>query len=92
MRRNYRNYLTEVNLNTFRDAVRHKDFVVTAELPLGANQAMQDLLDHLAVLRPVVDAVQVGCGEGVDVEIAALAAAGIARESGVDAIVHLSQP
>ena len=34
--------------------------------------------------------VQVGCGEGVDVEIAALAAARIARESGVDAIVHLS--
>jgi len=90
MRRNYRNYLTEVILNTFRDAVRHKDFVVTAELPLGADQAMQDLLDHLAVLRPVVDAVQVGCGEGVDVEIAALAAAGIARESGVDAIVHLA--
>lgn len=77
-------------MKTFRDAVRCKDFVVTAELPLGADQTMKDLLDHLAVLRPVVDAVQVGCGEGVDVEIAALAAASIARESGVDAIVHLS--
>jgi len=63
---------------------------VTAELPLGADQTMQNLLDHLAVLQPVVDAVQVGCGEGVDVEISALAAASIARESGVDAIVHLS--
>jgi methylenetetrahydrofolate reductase (NADPH) len=77
-------------LNTFRDAVRRKDFVITAELPLDANQTPQDLQDHLAILRPVVDAVQVGCGEGVDVEIAALAAASIARESGVDAIVHLS--
>jgi methylenetetrahydrofolate reductase (NADPH) len=77
-------------LNTFRDAVRRKDFVITAELPLDANQTPQDLQDHLAILRPVVDAVQVGCGEGVDVEIAALAAASIARASGVDAIVHLS--
>ena len=77
-------------MNTFRDAIRGKDFVITAELPLGADQALQDLLDHLTVLRPVVDAVQVGCGEGVDIEIAALAAASIARESGVDAIVHLS--
>lgn len=77
-------------MNTFRDAVRSKDFVITVELPLGANQTPQDLLDHLAVLRPVVDAVQVGSGEGVDVEISALAAASIARASGVDAIVHLS--
>lgn len=51
---------------------------------------MQDLQGNVAVLQPVVDAVQVGCGEGVDMQIAALAAARIARESGVDAIVHLS--
>ena len=63
---------------------------MTAELALEADQAMQDLQDRLAILRPVVDAVQVGCGEGVDVQVSALAAATIARQAGVDAIVHLS--
>jgi methylenetetrahydrofolate reductase (NADPH) len=77
-------------LTTFRDTIRRKDFVITAELPLNADQSMLDLQDHLAVLRPVVDAVQVGCGEGVDMEIASLAAATVARESGVEPIVHLS--
>lgn len=77
-------------MNTFRDAVRSKDFTVTAELALVADQSMQDLRDRLAILRPVVDAVQVGCAESVDMEIAALAAARIAREAGVDAIVHVS--
>jgi methylenetetrahydrofolate reductase (NADPH) len=77
-------------LITFRDTIRRKDFVITAELPLNADQSMLDLQDHLAVLRPVVDAVQVGCGEGVDMEIASLAAATVARESGVEPIVHLS--
>jgi len=79
-----------VNVTTFRDAIRRKDFVLTAELPLDADQPMQVLQDHLTVLQPVVDAVQVGCGEGVDMEIASLAAATIARQAGVDAIVHLS--
>jgi len=77
-------------VTTFRDAIRRKDFVLTAELPLDADQPMQVLQDHLTVLQPVVDAVQVGCGEGVDMEIASLAAATIARQAGVDAIVHLS--
>ena len=77
-------------MTTFRDAIRRKDFVLTAELPLDADQPMQVLQDHLTVLQPVVDAVQVGCGEGVDMEIASLAAATIARQAGVDAIVHLS--
>lgn len=77
-------------MTTFRDTIRRKDFVITAELPLNADQSMLDLQDHLAVLRPVVDAVQVGCGEGVDMEIASLAAATVARESGVEPIVHLS--
>ncbi|MGI9224247.1 MAG: methylenetetrahydrofolate reductase [Woeseiaceae bacterium] len=77
-------------MTTFRDTIRRKDFVITAELPLHADQSMQDLQGNVAVLQPVVDAVQVGCGEGVDMQIAALAAARIARESGVDAIVHLS--
>ena len=77
-------------MTTFRDTIRRKDFVITAELPLTADQSMRELHANLAVLRPVVDAVQVGCGEGVDMEIASLAAATIARESGVDPIVHLS--
>ena len=77
-------------MNTFRDAVRRKDFVITAELPLDADQPLQELQDHLTVLQPVVDAVQVGCGEGVDMEIASLAAATIALQAGIDAIVHLS--
>jgi methylenetetrahydrofolate reductase (NADPH) len=77
-------------LNTFRDAIRSKDFVVTAELPLPAGQSMADLQENLSVLQSVVDAVQVGCDEGTDAQIAELAAGRIAREAGVDAIVQLS--
>jgi methylenetetrahydrofolate reductase (NADPH) len=75
-------------LNTFRDAIRSKDFVVTAELPLPAGQSMADLQENLSVLQSVVDAVQVGCDEGTDAQIAELAAGRIAREAGVDAIVQ----
>jgi 5,10-methylenetetrahydrofolate reductase len=77
-------------MNTFRESIRRKDFVVTAELPLFADQSMDDMRGNLSVLRGIVDAVQVGGNEGVDTQLAEIVAAGIALESGVDAIVHLS--
>ena len=77
-------------MNTFRDAIRCKDFVVTAELPIVADQSMRDLQNNLSVLRGVVDAVQIGCNESVDVQLAGLAVARVAVESGIDPVVHLS--
>lgn len=90
IRGNCRPGLVGTALIGLREAIRRKDFVVTAELPLNADQSMEDLRENLSVLRPVVDAVQVGCDEGTDARIAELAAARIAREAGVDAVVHLS--
>jgi methylenetetrahydrofolate reductase (NADPH) len=77
-------------LISFREAIRRNDFVVTAELPLVADQTKEELTEKLSVLQGVVDAVQVGGNEGVDAQIAELAAARIAYESGVDAVVQLS--
>ena len=89
-RRNCRPVCVGGAMNTFREAIRRKDFVVTVELPLAADQSMADLQGKLSALHPVVDAVHVGCDEGVDARIAELAAARIAIDAGVDAIVHLS--
>jgi methylenetetrahydrofolate reductase (NADPH) len=77
-------------LITFSEAIRRKDFVVTAELPLAAGQSMSDLQNNLSALREVVDAVQIGCNENVDVQLAELAAARLSVESGIDPVVHLS--
>jgi methylenetetrahydrofolate reductase (NADPH) len=90
IRRNCGSDPVRKRLKTFRQAIRRKDFVVTAEFPLTADQSIEDLRAKLSVLKPVVDAVQVGCSESTDTQVAELAAASIARESGVDAIVQLS--
>lgn len=89
-RRNCRPGPPGIILKTFREAIRNKDFVVTAELPLGADQSIADVQQNLAVLQSVVDAVQVGSNDCVDAQVAELAAAQFARDSGVDAVVQLS--
>ncbi len=77
-------------MQTFRDALRERDLVVTAELPLTPGSSADDIGESLEVLAPVVDAVHIsdnrmGAGHASPVSVAALAI----RE-GVDAIPHLS--
>jgi len=74
----------------FRDALRKKDFVVSAEIPLLAEQSVADVERIIAMLAPHVDAVQVGDNDTAEGHIAPLAVARIALDHGVDAVMHLS--
>jgi methylenetetrahydrofolate reductase (NADH) len=76
-------------LNTFRDAMRSKDFVVTATLPLTDRSDASDIRAMVAMLRDSVDALQVGGDRDAVGHIDAIAAASLVIGNGVDAVVHL---
>ena len=75
---------------TFREAIRRKDFVVTAEPPLHPALTLSALEAEFETLGAVVDAVQIGDNEEAEGHIAPLAVASIAQRCGVDPVVHLS--
>ncbi len=77
-------------MKTLRDAIRQKDFVVTADLPLETTSTAAGIEQAAAVLGPVVDAVQVVDDREAVGLIAPLAAAAITIRMGVDAVVHLT--
>ena len=75
---------------TFRDALRGKDFVVTARLPLDSGTVADDVLAHVASLRGHVDAVQLGDHPAAWPHISPLAAACLVLQAGVDPVLHLT--
>lgn len=77
-------------MKTFRDSIRSKDFILTAEIPLHPNQTVSDLRAMFEALRPCVDAIQVGDNEDADGHIAPLAIARIALDLGIDPVIQLS--
>lgn len=77
-------------MKTFRDALKQKDFVVTADLPLHPTTSRANLEASLAALAAVVDAVQLIDDREILGHMSALAAAAIALQNGVDAVLHLT--
>ena len=75
---------------TFRDALRGKDFVVTARLPLDSGTVAEDVLAHAEALRGHVDAVQLGEHPAAWPHIAPLAAACLVLQAGIDPVLHLT--
>ena len=75
---------------TFRDALREKDVVVTAELPLTPGSSTSEIVESLQTLAPVVDAVQVSDNRMAAGHASPIAAAALAIREGIDAIPHLS--
>lgn len=75
---------------TFRDAIRSKDFVVTAQLPLDSGTAGADVSAAIAALRESFDAVQIADNPVAHPHISPIAAASLVLEGGMDPIVHLS--
>lgn len=77
-------------LKRFRDQLRRRDFVISASLPLAPATTAREIRDGAAALKPHCDAIQVGDNHDVDGHMSSLAVASLARDAGVDTVVHLS--
>jgi methylenetetrahydrofolate reductase (NADH) len=77
-------------MDTFRDAMQHKDFVISAELPLQPVSTVADIEASVATLATVVDAVQLIDDRAAVGHMSSLAAAAIVLRRDVDAVVHLT--
>lgn len=77
-------------MKTFRDALKQKDFVVTADLPLHPTSTRADIEASLVTLTTAVDAVQLIDDRDIVGHMSALAAASIVLQNGVDPVLHLS--
>lgn len=77
-------------MHTFRDAVRSKDFVVTAQLALDPASTASDVRESVHALRGIVDALQISDIRDARPHIAPLAAASLVLQSGMDPLVHMS--
>ncbi|MDE0037276.1 MAG: methylenetetrahydrofolate reductase [Gammaproteobacteria bacterium] len=75
---------------SFREALRSKDFVVTAHVNLSRAPDSDTLLRQGDVLRELVDAVQVTDNPGAEVHMSAVAAAALLARHGVDPVLHMT--
>lgn len=73
---------------TFREALKTKDFVVTAHVNLAQAPDAESLIRQSAILRPAVDAVQLT--DTTQVHMSGIAAAAILIQQGMDPIVHMN--
>jgi methylenetetrahydrofolate reductase (NADPH) len=77
-------------LKTFRNALRSKDFTLTAELTLKASPARSDVIDQAKLLTELVDAVQVTDNPGAHLHVSPMAAAAILLSEGIDPVLHMN--
>jgi len=73
---------------TFQDALKTKDFVVTAHVKLAEAPDAESLLRQGEILRPVVDAVQLT--DSTQMHMSGIAAAALLLQQGIDPIVHMN--
>ncbi len=77
-------------MTTFRDAVRQKDFSVTAELFLRPESNAETIAAQTELLRDHVDGILLTDNQGGRLHLSPVAAAGVVLASGSDPIVQLS--
>ena len=75
---------------TFKDALRTKEFVLTAHVNLAQAPDVASVIRQGDILRPVVDAVQLTDNPGAQVQVSAIAAAALLAQQGIDPIVHMT--
>lgn len=73
---------------TFRDALKTKDFVVTAQAKLAEAPDAESLLRQGEILRPAVDAVHLT--DTTEERMSAVAAAALLLQQGIDPILHMN--
>ncbi|MDA0706976.1 MAG: methylenetetrahydrofolate reductase [Proteobacteria bacterium] len=77
-------------MQTFHQALRNKDFTLTAELALVANASRETILAQARTLAAEVDAVQVPDCSPSYTSVSSLAISAILLQAGIDPIMHLS--
>jgi methylenetetrahydrofolate reductase (NADPH) len=73
---------------TFKEALKTKDFVVTAHVNLAEATDAESLLRQGETLRPAVDAVQLS--DSAEMHMSGVAAAALLIQQGIDPIVHMN--
>jgi len=73
---------------TFKDALKTKDFVVTAHVNMAEAPDAESLLRQGEILRPAVDAVQLT--DSTQMHMSGVAAAALLIQQGIDPIVHMN--
>ncbi len=77
-------------MKTFRDALRTRDFAISAELKLDANSTRTSIAEEAQCLASTIDAVQVTDNPGGRVHLSPLVAAACLLDHGVDPVLHMS--
>jgi len=75
---------------TFKDALKTKDFVVTAHANLAQTPDADAVVRQGEILCPVVDAVQLTDSPGSEVQMSGIAAAALLLRKSIDPIVHMT--
>ena len=75
---------------SFKDALKTRDFVVTAHVNLSHVPDADSLLRQAEILRPVVDAVQLTDNPGAQVHMSGIAAGALLLQRGVDPVLHMT--
>jgi methylenetetrahydrofolate reductase (NADPH) len=73
---------------TFKDALRTKDFALTAHVNLTEAADAETLVRQAEILRPAIDAVQLT--DSAQMHMSGIAAAAILLQQGMDPIVHMN--
>jgi methylenetetrahydrofolate reductase (NADPH) len=77
-------------LTTLRDALKDKDFAMTAKLSMAIGQNADQLIDEAKTLSQLVDAVQVPDSPNARPHISSIAAAALLLREGIDPVVHMN--
>ena len=75
---------------TFKDALKTRDFVVTANVNLAQAPEAEAVIKQGEILRAAVDAVQLTDNPGAQVQMSGLAAAALLLQQGIDPIIHMT--
>jgi len=77
-------------LNTFEEAIRTRDFTLSAELKLDSRSTGASIAKQAQIVQSRVDAIQVTDNPGGRVHMSPLVAAGILLDLGIDPILHMT--
>ncbi len=77
-------------MTTFREALRDRDFALTAELNLTATASAAGVMAQGSLLRDVVDGIQITDNPYGRVQMSSLTAAGLLLQADIDAIPQMT--